>query len=122
MVLINMSDEPEPVILTGVQDATLEISEDNDSNPGNNDFVIGFVLIVCSIPMFLALDEFCCLMGFLSLVSGFGFVFSANIKTYNWRKEKGIKRWTVGEVISVFFIGVILILILGTVIEFMMWY
>ena len=117
-----MSDEPEPVILTGVQDATLEISEDNDSNPGNNDFVIGFVLIVCSIPMFLALDEFCCLMGLLSLVSGCGFVFSANIKTYNWRKEKGIKRWTVGEVISVFFIGVIFILILGTVIEFMMWY
>ena len=38
MVLINMSDEPEPVILTGVQNATLEISEDNDSNPGNNDF------------------------------------------------------------------------------------
>ena len=117
-----MNDEPAPIILTDVQNPTLEIKGDNDSDPGNNHFVIGFVLICCSIPMFWALDEFCCLMGFLSLVSGFGFLFSANFKTYNWRKENDIKKWTTGEIISVIFIGVILILVLGTVFEFMMWY
>ena len=55
-----MNDEPEPIILTDVQNPTLEISGDNNDDPGNNHFVIGFVLICCSIPMFLALDEFCC--------------------------------------------------------------
>ena len=112
-----MNDEPAPIILTDVQNPTLEIKGDNDSDPGNDHFVIGFVLIVCSIPMFLTLDEFCCLMGFLSLISGFGFLFSGNMKTYNWRKEKDIKKWTTGEVISVFFIGFLLILVLGMVVE-----
>ena len=118
-----MNDEPAPIILTDVQNPTLEISGNNDSDPGNNHFVTGFVLIVCSIPMFLTLNEFCCLMGFLSLVSGFGYLFSANFKTYNWRKENDIKKWTTGEIISVIvFPGIILILILGMVFEFMLWY
>ena len=102
-----MNDEPKPVILTDVQNPTLEISGDNNDGPGNTHFVIGFILIGFAILCMFQMDEFCCLMGFLSLVSGFGFLFSANIKTYNWRKEKDIKRWTAGEVISVFFIGVI---------------
>ena len=112
-----MNDEPEPVILTDVQNPTLEISGNNDDDPGNYHFVLGFVLIFCSIPMFWTLDEFCCLMGFLSLVSGFGFLFYANINTYNWRKENDIKKWTTGEIISVIFIGIILVLVLGAVVE-----
>ncbi len=67
--------------------------------------------------MFWTLDEFCCLMGFLSLIIGFGFLFSGNMKTYNWRKENDIKEWTTGEIISVIFIGIILVLVLGAVVE-----
>ena len=115
-----MNDEPEPVILTDVQNPTLEISGNNGDDPGH--FVLSFVLIFCSIPMFWTLDEFCCLMGFLSLVSGFGFLLFANINTYNWRKENDIKEWTTGEIITLIFIVIILVIILGTVVEFMMWF
>ena len=117
-----MNDEPEPIILTDVQNGTLEISGDNDGDPGNNHFVIGFILIGFGILCLFQMDEFCCLMGFLSLVSGFGFLFYGNINTYNWRKENDIKKWTIGEIISVIFIGIMLVLILGTVFEFMMYY
>ena len=117
-----MNDEPAPIILTDVQNPTLEIKGDNDSDPGNNHFVIGLILIGFAILCMLQMDEFCCLMGFLSLLSGFGFLFSANFKTYNWRKENDIKKWTTGEIVSVIFIGIILVLILGTVVEFMLWY
>ena len=40
-----MNDEPKPVILTDVQNPTLEISRDNNDDPGNTHFVIGFILI-----------------------------------------------------------------------------
>ncbi|MFL2976399.1 MAG: hypothetical protein ACJZ49_02490 [Candidatus Thalassarchaeaceae archaeon] len=117
-----MEEGPKPIILTENPKIPIQIEEKTSGDPGNNHFVIGFVLICCSIPMFLALDSFCCLMGFLSLVSGFGFLFYANINTYNWRKENDIKKWTTGEIISVIFIGIIFVLILGTVFEFGMYY
>lgn len=82
-----MNNEPEPVILTDVKNPTLEINWNND-DPGNTHFVIGFILIGFAILCIWTLEEFCCLMGIFSLVSGFGFLFSASIKTHIGEKKK----------------------------------
>ena len=117
-----MNDEPEPIILTDVQNPTLEISGDKNDDPGKDHFVIGFVLCGITILCIPIMSDFCCLVGFLTFVSGVGFLISANSKTYAWRKENEIKKWTTGEIFTVFLTGVLLFIILGMVFEFMMWY
>ena len=107
-----MNDEPAPIILTDVQNPTLEIKGDNDSDPGNNHFVIGFVLIGFAILCVWTLEEFCCLMGFFSLVGGFISIISGLSRTYNWRKENDITKWTTSEIVSVVLISIIMIPIL----------
>ena len=81
-----MVEQPAPIILTDVQNPTLEIEGDNDAGPENNHFVIGFVLIGFAILCVWTLEEFCCLMGIFSLVGGFISIISGLSRTYNWRK------------------------------------
>jgi hypothetical protein len=107
-----MVEQPAPIILTDVQNPTLEIEGDNDAGPENNHFVIGFVLIGFAILCVWTLEEFCCLMGIFSLVGGFISIISGLSRTYNWRKENDITKWTTSEIVSLVLISIIMIPIL----------
>ena len=107
-----MVEQPAPIILTDVQNPTLEIEGGNDAGPENNHFVIGFVLIGFAILCVWTLEEFCCLMGIFSLVGGFISIISGLNRTYNWRKENDITKWTTSEIVSLVLISIIMIPIL----------
>ena len=107
-----MVEQPEPIILTEKSTPALQIIENVVVNPGKDLSLLGCVLIFCSIPMFWALDEFCCLMGLLSLLGGFIFIIIGLNRTYNWRKENDITKWTTSEIVSLVLISIIMIPIL----------
>ena len=63
-----MVEQPAPIILTDVQNPTLEIEGDNDAGPENNQFVIGFVLIgysFCLLVVLLTCKRPICFLGYL---------------------------------------------------------
>ena len=117
-----MEEGPKPIILTENPKIPIQIEEKTSGDPGKDSIVIGFVLIICSIIMFSTLDEFCCLMGLLALVSGFAFLGSGFQKTHNWRKENDNKKWTIGEILVLILLSVFLIPLVGTILEEMLWY
>ncbi|MBA46222.1 MAG: hypothetical protein CMB31_06515 [Euryarchaeota archaeon] len=94
-----MGEKPEPIILTDSPKIPIQVEEKENSNPGKDSLVFGFIFLVSSIIMFSTLDEFCCLMGLLALISGCVFLVSGVDKTRKWRKENDIKKWTIGEIL-----------------------
>ena len=111
-----MGEKPEPIILTDSPKIPIQVEEEN-SNPGKDSMILGFVLLFSSILMFSTLDEFCCLMGLLALIGGFVFLVSGANKTYQWRKENDIKRWTIGETLVV----VVVVLFGLMILELILW-
>ena len=112
-----MEERPEPIILTDSPKIPIQVEEEENSNPGKDSMILGFVLLFSSILMFSTLDEFCCLMGFLALIGGFVFLLSGSSKTYQWRKENDIKKWTIGEILVV----VVFVLFGLMVLELILW-
>ncbi len=112
-----MEERPEPIILTDSPKIPIQVEEEENSNPGKDSMILGFVLLFSSILMFSTLDEFCCLMGFLALIGGFVYLLSGSSKTYQWRKENDIKKWTIGEILVV----VVFVLFGLMVLELILW-
>ncbi len=116
-----MEERPEPIILTDSPKIPIQVQEEENSNPGNDSLILGFVLLFSSILMFSTLDEFCCLMGFLALIGGFVFLVSGLNKSYNWRKENDIKKWTKGEILVFVLLSVFGIPLVLGILEFILW-
>ena len=118
-----MEERPEPIILTDSPKIPIQVQEEEEnSNPGKDSLIIGFVLLFSSILMFSTFDEFCCLMGLLALVSGFVFLASGVNKTRKWRKENDIKNWTIGEILVIVLLSVFGIPLGLAILEFILWY
>ena len=118
-----MEERPEPIILTDSPKIPIQVQEEEEnSNPGTDSLVFGFIFLVSSILMFSTLDEFCCLMGLLALISGFVFLASGVNKTRKWRKENDIKNWTIGEILVIVLLSVFGIPLGLAILEFILWY
>ena len=107
-----MVEQPAPIILTDNSTPALQIIDNVVVDPGRDRLVVGNILISCSILMFWTLDEFCCLVGLLCLLGGFISIISGLSRTYTWKKENDITKWTTSEIVSMVLISIIMIPIL----------
>ena len=116
-----MEEEPEPIILTESPKIPIQVGEGKNSDPGKDSLILGSVLMFSSIMMFSTFDEFCCLMGLLALISGFVFLVSGLNKTRKWRMENNIKKWTIGEILTVVLLSAFGIPLGLLILEFILW-
>ena len=97
-----MDEGPKPIILTQeMRSSSKEVKIETSKDPGRDNVVLGLVLVIGSAFMFSTLDEFCCMLGFLSLVGGLVLIFNGLTKTKNWRKENDTQEWTITQIIFI---------------------